>query len=424
MTNNIFSQYQRKNLLPSLGGDDTIFIKLQDAAEEIAEDLSENRSKIPIYALVAFDNQITETEPVLADVEAQIQAHWQMLRSQFTDMPISLYRAIILRAFEHLITEETDADCDEDTATIIYLSVNDAFPFINFTQQEHDILTTFLQEIGDLAEEKAIQEWSVDKNVEEVAITSLKIKTQVGSITITEEEMKGAIYVPAQPRQYNNLNLWVEPFFSKANSGLANLLTQKLVEQSKELNTSTAAVQTELNTFFKSLNKNLQTALKHNIQSALAVEQRSQLLWWKETMYSRKLHKSYRKLTKLECTVAMAVDLYEILPDIYPISVDYILREAFWQIHGHENEITLIDFLDEINDSKNEVFLKIYFEEIKINAGRTDLVSFLKRIIYSKMNIKKELPTSIGIDASSKITYEDISVWILHCFSTQYLTQD
>lgn len=423
MTDTIFSQYQRKSLLPSLGGDDTIFAKLQDAAKALAKDLSENRSKIPTYALVAFDNQITENEPVLLEVETKIQGHWQMIRSQFTDMPISLYRAIILQAFEHLITD--DKFEEDNFSTIIYLTLNDVFPHINVTQQERNILTAFLQRVGDMGEERAIAEWSVDKSVSEIAMPNLEIETQTESIIITKEEVNKAIYEPPQ-QSYNSTIAfaWATAFYNKANLGLANLLTEKLGDQSTALDESINEIQTELNTFFKSLNKNLQRALEHNIQSAIAVEQRSQLLWWKETMYSRKLRKSYRKLSQLECAVAMAVDLYEILPAIYPISVDYILREAFWQIHGNENEIILIDFLNEINDSKNESFLKNYFNETKVHTGRTDLVSFLKRIIHSKMNLEKELPASIGIPSSTKMTYDDISVWILHCFSVHYLTQD
>ncbi len=435
MTNSIFNKYQAKNLLPSIGGNDDIYNSLQDAAKAIAMDLGENHAKIPTYALVAFDNQITANEPVLVAVETQIQVHWKMLRSQFTDMPIALYRAVILQAFEHLIIEEPDEDeaddsyFDTDAANIIYLTVNDVFPYINLAQQERDILTTFLQKIGDMAEERAIEEWSVDKSVAKVTMPVLNIKTQVDSLRVTEAQVKAAIYVAGINNTiYGNGHLatqWVDSFFRTAEPGLANLLNGLLSQQSTALSKDTTAIQTELNTFFKSLNTNLQIALEHNIQSAVAVEQRSQLLWWKETMYSRKLRKSYRRLSKFESVVAMAGDLYEILPEIYPISVDYILREAFWQIHGHENnETTLLDFLNEINDSKNKVFLENYFSTSKTSAGRTDLVSFLKRVIYAKMDLEKELPASIGIDPATKMQYEDISVWILHCFTVHSLTQN
>jgi GTPase-associated system helical domain len=426
MTTNIFSKYQAKNLLPSIGGNDDIYNSLQDAVKTMATYLAKKPAKIPTYALVAFDNQITETEPVLVEVEQQIQTHWKMLRSQFTDMPIALYRAVILQAFEYLIADNPN----NDTATIIYLTVNDVFPYINLAQQERDILTTFLQKIGDIAEKKAIDEWSVDRSVGKVTIPPLKIKTQASDAAITEAQMKAAIYVAGiQNNNYNSsgslAHNWVESFFNKAAPDLTSLLNTTLSQQSAALNINITTIETELNAFFKSLKEKLDTALDHNIQSAVAVEQRSQLLWWKETMYSRKLRKSYRKLSKLESVVAMAIDLYCILPNIYPISVDYILREAFWQIHGHENnEITLLEFLNEINDAKNAVFLKQYFEETAASEGRNDLVSFLERVIYAKMDLEKELPTSIGIDPSKKMTYEDISVWILHCFSVHHLTRN
>ena len=53
-----------------------------------------------------------------------------------------------------------------------------------------------------------------------------------------------------------------------------------------------------------------------------------------------------------------------------------------------------------------------------------DLASFMQKIIHSKMDMQTELLPSIGVASDKVLSYEDVSVWILHCLSVKRLTQN
>lgn len=417
MQENIFDLYQRKGLIEAIGSDDNNYNSLMKAADEIAKKLQKSPSKIINYALVAIDNQVSEEEPILAEVETVIQSHWKMVRSHFMKMPIALYRCIILQSLQNIEKE------DECFANIVYLSLIDVYPYLEITKAEKDILQQFLQYYGDLAEDIAVSEWTVDKEDINITIPSLKANTKNTTTKIKEEEFRAGINATAiRSTSYSNDVLstsWIPTFYDKATPYLVGVLNNII----DNVNTTNVYIQKDLTTFYADLAKILKVALNETVQSTIAVERRSQLLWWKETLYSRKLHKSYRKLNKFESVIAMAVDLYEMLPTIYPVSVDYILREAFNKIHGfQENEISFGDFITWVNDSKNQAFLKIYFPKGNEQDYRMDLVSFMEKVIHNKMDIDSELIKCIGITPDKKMAYEDIAVWILHCLTIKHLT--
>lgn len=438
MSNNIFDSYLKNGCLPSIGGDDSIYKKLNDAAQTVSNQLKEEPTKICSYSLVAIDNDIKEDEPILEDIENSIKEHWQMLRSQFPQMPILLYRAVILRALELLVENNPD----ENFATIIYLSIVDVYPYFSIAHKEQLILKEFIQRLGDIVETKAIAEWTIDKSDIVTKIPTLNLKlsnsTKINKAKVDEETLKEQLINASDPyiqvggaRRSNHqwttahFNQWSTRFAPLAAKGITDVVNKALSEQYKETSPIASEIQTELNKILTKLRKNLQGSMEEAIQSSVAVERRSQLLWWKDTLYSPQLHKSYRKLSKFECVVAMAVDLYYLLPAIFPVSVDYILREVFFEVQGFENnEIAFIDFLSHVDDLENSPFLKKYFKQNESIEGRTNLVSFMEKIMYSKVDIKKELTTSIGILPDKKISYEDISVWILHCLAVDHLTQD
>lgn len=419
MSDTIFDLYQTKGLLPSIGGSDEIYKNLMEAAKAIAEDLKKSPAKIPIFALVAIDNQIQENEPVLEVVERSIKSKWKMLRSFFAEMPIVLYRVIILRALELLAKEDNDSKF----TFIVYLSLIDIYSCTCFSHQEHELITFFIQKSRKYVDGIINEKWSAPKSKVNLSIPDVIVSIPARYVEIDENILKNSIYTSKGSAAYSGLDpTWVDAFYKKMLPGMTEILNDAFAESG--INEEDAAIiEKQLNEGFLTIKNILKDALYYSVQASISIEQKSQLMWWKEALYSGKLHKSYRKLTKFECTIAMSVELNQMLPDVFPASVDYLLREAFWAIYGFDdNEITMIEFLDQVNANQNASFLKTYLEQPKESTGRTDLVSFMQRIIYAKTDIQTEIIPSIGIQPDRKISYEDISVWILHCCALKRLT--
>lgn len=423
MNNTIFDEYQANGILPSIGGDDAIYQKLKDAYQALAAMLKESPDKIPLYALVAIDNQVDEKELILKETEEIVQSNWNMVRSKFTLMPIALYRAIILSALDTL---------SEDFAPIIYWSLIDVLAFQN-ESKEHQILIKFIQKVGDITEQAAIDDWSVEKSTSKSKITKLSLKLESQSATVSENTLKERLinasgpHAQGETQRRNGANSvwsnsgsnWAFQFAPLAAKGIAEVINQALKKQNSSISENTSAIESQLNKFFTSLNKNLKNTIDESIKSSVAVERRSQLLWWKETLYSRKLKQSYRALSQFECAIAIAFDLFEMLPPLFPISVEFMLKETFLEIFEKEeiSSISLKEFLTEVYSDKNELFLKSYFEESDSPNGRMDLVSFMNKLIYYKTDIDEELLPSLGIKPDTQISFDDISVWILHCLA-------
>lgn len=425
----IFDTYQKKSLLPSLGSSDEIYNKLKAATDDLVELLKKEPLKISKYLLVALDNTIAESEPILEEVENVIAAKWQMLRSHFENMPIALYRAVILEAISKL------AVLNVKFASAIWLTAIDVYPLLNIPNKEEAVLKEFIDKLGDYVEESAIKDWKVNNEdvkveIPKFAFTPAKTDAEIDEEQLTDEMIAasgpngqdGVARESPNPYWPNNPTNWSYQFAPRAATGIASVVNGALSDHTENLNKNVESLQTALNTYFTELGKNMKTALAEASKSSVAVERRSQLLWWKETLYSKALHKSYRKLSAFESAIAMAHDLYYLLPSLFPVSVDHILRETYGQIYGAEKkEVKLIDFLNEVANAENSSFLGHYFENNLVNNGRTDLASYIRKLVFSKVDVKKDVVHSLGIKPDTLVSYEEISLWILHSLSANYL---
>jgi len=362
-------------------------------------------------------------------VEDIISAKWQMLRSHFENMPIALYRAIILEAISKLAASSVKH------ASAIWFTAIDVYPLLNIPSKEQAVLKEFLDKIGDHVEESAIKDWQIVKDNIEVKIPKFEVKLVSVEIEVDEEQLTeemiaasgpagkdGVARDEPNPHWSNSAPHWSYEFAPRAATGISSVMNVAFSEQTENLNKNVESVQTALNTYFTELGKNVKSALTEASKSSVAIERRSQLLWWKETLYSKKLRKSYRKLSGLESAIAMACDLYDLLPALFPVSVDYILREAFGQIYGSEkHEIKLIDFLNDIAKVDNMEFMQKFFDSRAQGMGRTNLLAFISKIVHSKVDVKKEITPSLGIKPDTLLSYEEISLWILHSLSADHL---
>jgi hypothetical protein len=425
----IFDQYQSKGILPSIGGDDSVYQKLIDASGNITKNLKEDPNKIIAYALVGIDNQIYEEEPILEEIELAIKEEWKMVRSHFIEIPIILYRAIILNSLEAL---------GEEYFPILYWTLIDVYPFVNISKKEKEIIDEFIGITGNATEEKAFNEWSVDKEDVKLSQPRLAINFAENKIVIDVESLEeklinaSGLYArgenqkrpEANPYWTNSQANWSWEFAPRAAKGISEEINKGLNKLNENVNLNSATIETGLKKYFSAINKSLKGAIEESIKSSVAVEQRSQLLWWKETLFSRKLQKSYRQCSEFECAIAMAVDLYEMLPPLFPMSVDYILKETFWKVHNTKTKTTLKSFLEEVDNIENQEFFHQFFEDSeKIDETRMDLSLFITRLVYYKTDLDKDIVLYLGLQPDIELGYDDISLWLLHCLSAKDLAK-
>jgi hypothetical protein len=427
MMTDILGEYIKNGLLDI--DTDELLQKVKDIAKLVCEGLKKDTKQVLPYVLVALDADTPEGEPVLGAVETIAQEAWKTIRSKYKEMPITLYRAIILQALAEWVEQ------DDNHAQIVYLGGADVYPFSQLAEKENNIICNWLHYLGDTAEENAVSEWEINKDLSDVDLPSLKISGDKITAKIDEASLSNILHKASSSQTSNNQALteanrysphqypyhWGEDFAKIASEGISKIVNTALAEQAKGI----TSIQTTLNKYFVDLAKNMQSSLQEAIQSSVAVERRSQLLWWKETLYSRTLRQSYRNLDAFACVVAMAVDLHKLLPAVYPVSVDYILRESYAQVHKDKETVTLQAFLEWAETSEAGKFLKAFFEEPagKPKEGRIDLHTYLQSILFNRVDIKQGTPKRLGITLDRELAYADLSVWLLHCLTVKHLTQ-
>jgi hypothetical protein len=165
----------------------------------------------------------------------------------------------------------------------------------------------------------------------------------------------------------------------------------------------------------------LDANLKTSFSSLTAVERRSKLLWWKETLYSPSQKRSYRGLDKILLPILMSEDLNFQVPEITPISVDYLLRDTLFLLNDKKDDsITFTSYLSEIVKEGNKTILKPYFENADEADGRISITNFISLLVNDRISVSS-FKERTGIDANEQITFGELSVVVLHDLLTQRL---
>lgn len=396
---------------------------LQKSIVDLTKKLEEDYSLLPEYSLVAIDPNISDTESVLIDTETVVTTYWKTLRVKFTEMPKNLLRGVILNTLNKV------GKADPLAARIIYLTALNFYPYAKLNS-EHKIVENLLKDLGDISEESAVEEWSL---IEEepllklgpLKIGSLKFEPIKFDETNLKEKLKEALgnapsgHGPQHGLQDPN---YKAHFISKTTEGISSSFNATFEGFNKSV--SSTEIETPINKFFTEFKKSLDANLKASFASITAVERRSKLLWWKETLYSPSLKRSYRGLNKYLLPVVMAADLNNQLPEITPISVDFLLRDTLYLLNEKSDEsLKFKDYLAAISDNSLKMTLKPYFKELNEESGRISITDFIGLLINERVN-SLEFQSRTGINEDEEIRISELSVAILHDFLTQRLISE
>jgi hypothetical protein len=419
MESKLLQPFLQAGLL-DIGDSDERLVHITNSIQDLRTKLAANKGLLMSYTLVALDPSISDTEPVLIDTEAIVSENWKALRSKFTERPIPLLRAVILNALYDLGSE------DASIARIVYLTATNFYPYAKLGR-EKEIVERMLHELGNIAEKDAVEEWSLTTTQPELKISPLKISgLKFGEVKLDSTELKAKLKeaagrTPQGLDPYSHPDPWSTHLSENATTGIENLLTTTFKSFAEGLTPS--SLETPINKFFTDFKASLDHTLKASFTSIEAVERRSKLLWWKETLYSTSLEDSYRSIDKYMQPFVMASDLFQQLPAIVPVSVDYLLRDTLLILEDSANtKIPFSELLHAIDDAKSKVVLKSHFSDIDNSARRISVSDFFGLVFQGKTTIDT-FKQYTGIDESEMVSLNDIGVIILHDFMAQYLTK-
>jgi len=393
------------------------------SVKELAEELTDKPHEVRCYTLAALDTDIPVSNSRLVATYDIVKKHWTSVEGKYSEAPRSILRGVMLSALYQL------GKGDYELCRIVYYTASGYAQFVQFGS-EQAIIDRILSEFGREMEDEAVEKWSLAQAPAAPAFAQFKLKDfKLGDPTIDGETLEATLKKAAGKEPVNNYysyhqdsTHWPNNFGKVASAGIVQAMAVAFKGFGESL--STKALENEINKFFNGVSASLAEAFQESFQSLQAVEQRSKLLWWKETLYSTTLGKGYRELDAAVLPVVMALDLAELLPNVTPVSVDYLLTDTYRAVVGSSGEEQpLSELLAAYENEATQQLLAPHLSLMTDCGERTTLTAFLAQVVHSQRLVKK-LTSNTGLRDSSKATAVELAVLVLHDLLTERIIQE
>ena len=388
---------------------DDEFKKLKNAATNLSQNELKKKENVINYTLCAFDPNIAETEVCLIKTKERVIKQSPTVLSQSNDTPRTILRAVIL---ESLYTRALN---NIDYARIFWLIGSNIINYYKLGN-EKELLHGLLQEIGEIVEKEAIKKWSLVNSItiDEITKFNLSIKSFKGindEIEVFKEEFQN-VFDGSNFRSYNvsgdDMRTWTNNIKQKGAESISRFVKDSIIKQSNILDKISA----QINDFMIGLTPFFEKISSQAINGVSSVNNRSQLLWWKESLYSQSMRKSYREIPVEILAFVIAFDLSSFVSENYPISIDYFLKETIKNIIVEEKEYSLDDFIKNLSNHKE--YIKTLDIKLSYSQSRISLLNYIIGIGNDEVNNSENLKINLGINTSTNVKITELAVWLFH----------
>lgn len=205
----------------------------------------------------------------------------------------------------------------------------------------------------------------------------------------------------------NQAQHWSHHFAPRAAAGIAKEVDKAVASLAKSAGTVGEQVETALNAFANEVatagTKLLTSAVRHTAQ-------KTDLLWWKEALYSPTLCCSYRDLNPSEAVISMSQDLYEIVSSPSPQSVEYFMRETVRAVLAENPEISIEDLLQAAQESDRikRVVKAVTPPNEPKRVSLQEALSYAGQFAFKS----KKLQPWLGVAGDLKVRADSLAVWL------------
>ncbi len=392
---------------------------IKKASGDVQKLLSKKKAKVVTYTLVALDPTISDDDPTVQEVEAIIIKRWSVFRNSVTktkDKPVTYIQAVILDALAGLSKNEVFA------AIIWHTGCNIVSQYKLAGQEE--VIKNFLLEIGKKVETIGQENWSILKSTTIDPFESVEIVLpNIASRKVSEDSLNahlkaasGQATIGGENPQFPSRNdiTWSNFFAQRAAKGLSDEINSVFSAQNKSLTLSVNSIQKALTSYLANFKPHLEQVSSTILLHSKSLNKRSDLIWWKQTLYSPTLDKSYRSIAPISAAVAMAVDLAINVSPIYPKRVDFFLKETLRDVLGDETDAEiaineLLSKLEQLSDPEKQLLEDLFNE----NQGRKALGAGLAELMQDLIKTDDFFKIT-GLGSKATINLGDLSVWLFH----------
>ncbi|QXH52224.1 hypothetical protein KSS94_03540 [Pseudomonas fakonensis] len=394
-----------------LKGDDIKLDKLRSTAKDLSATLRKVPSKTATFTMAAADPNIPATDPTVDEAMASLRKQWETVANAFAGRPVGILRAILLDAI-------VQAARSEDAIAVAFVNTARNALVHTETSDEAEIWREAIGEIETKVDARAEVEWATPEmiTVDPLQYTPpAPVSTDYEAPTVDRSELKAKIHSaagpwgPTNPNQYspsNNPQHWAQEFANKMSLAIAETLD----EMATELAPAPVDLSGPLSTLAKAVTSHVDKALSSFSGATVGLQRRTNLLWWKEALYSPSAHASYLDLPPFEASALMALDLHEQVPTYSPASVSAFLREAIRCLPAEKDDQggSERDFASLVHDARTSAFMRPFralaAQYAPAPVGRGPLLSLIGHPGDSGAIEATIMCALVGVDASTKMT--------------------
>lgn len=414
-----------------LKGDDTKLDKLRSTAKDLSATLRKVPSKTACFTMVAADPNVPATDPTIDEAMAALRKQWETVANAFAGRPVGVLRAILLDAI-------VQASRSDDAIAVAFVNTARNALAHAETSDEAEIWREAVSEIETKVDARAEAEWTTP---EMITVDPFQyrppapVSTDYQAPTFDQSTLKEKIHSAAGPwggsnqnRHHfqNNPQAWSQDFSDRLSSAIAEALDG----MAEELVPAPVDLSGPLSALAKAVSAHVDKALASFSGATAGLQRRTNLLWWKEALYSPSVHASYLDLPPFEASALMALDLHEQVPTYSPASVSAFLREAIRCLPAEKGDQGNgeRDIASLVHDARISAFMQplraLAAQYAPAPVGRGPLLSLIgypKDVDIGEATILRILG---GVDASTKMTPSEWGTYLFRELQSARATND
>ncbi|QUX93515.1 hypothetical protein CYL31_19820 [Marinomonas sp. A3A] len=398
-----------------LGGDDNKLEKLRSTAKDLASALQNAPGNTIRYTLVAADPNILSTDPTIEEAMQALRAQWTTVANAYKGgYPVAILRAILLEALVQSARED-------DLIAVAF--VNTARNALAYSEcsSETPVWKAAVSEIETKVDERAESEWATP---EMITVAPLRYKApapkelEQETPIVDRSALTAKIYSAAGPwgsvepkNQYaahNQPQSWAQSFSDLMGPVIADAID----EIAEELISEPVDLSGPLSALANAVNGHVEKALVSFSGATAGLQRRTNLLWWKEALYSPSAHESYLDLPVFEAAALMALDLHQQVPSYSPASVSAFLKEAIRCLPTNEEQ----EFLKLLHKARTADFMqpfrRLAADYSPSPDGRGPLLSLIGYPLSASIEDTTTLSACSSINAQRKLTPVDWGTYL------------
>jgi GTPase-associated system helical domain len=164
----------------------------------------------------------------------------------------------------------------------------------------------------------------------------------------------------------------------------------------------------------KAVSGHVDTTLNAVSEATAGLQRRTNLLWWKEALFSPSARMSYREIPGSTAAALMAFDLHQQVPIFSPASVAAFLREAILTLPTVDQQTRPIrELLEEVCNAKSLTVLReVAADLVAPPAGRGPVLALIGHRRSGPALDERTFRDLVGVDGKTQLTASAWAVWI------------